>query len=187
MATAKIDFAKGNGLVPVIVQDFQSRDVLMVAYMNEEAWEKTKETGKAHYYSRSRKGPWFKGEESGNFQEVKDAFIDCDSDTILLQVHQVGGTGVGRAHEQEHAGAGGAGVGDQRRDCVAPEQRVGGQRVDAEAGHAAERRRRRPGQRLAVGRGRHGDVAALVVELEAMRGWRIRRFAHAVTATLADL
>jgi phosphoribosyl-AMP cyclohydrolase len=91
MATAKIDFAKGNGLVPVIVQDFQSRDVLMVAYMNEEAWEKTKATGKAHYYSRSRNGPWFKGEESGNFQEVKDAFIDCDNDTILLQVHQVGG------------------------------------------------------------------------------------------------
>ena len=69
----KIDFAKGNGLVPVIVQDYESRDVLMVAYMNEEAWEKTKKTGKAHYYSRSRKGLWFKGEESGNFQEVRDA------------------------------------------------------------------------------------------------------------------
>ena len=91
MATVKIDFAKGNGLVPVIVQDYQSRDVLMVAYMNEEAWEKTKETGKAHYYSRSRNGPWFKGEESGNFQEVKDVFIDCDNDTILLQVNQIGG------------------------------------------------------------------------------------------------
>ena len=64
MAEVKIDFAKGNGLVPVIVQDYQSREVLMVAYMNEEAWEKTKQTGKAHYYSRSRKGPWFKGEES---------------------------------------------------------------------------------------------------------------------------
>ena len=87
----KIDFAKGNGLVPVIVQDYQSRDVLMVAYMNEEAWEKTKNTGKAHYYSRSRKGPWFKGEESGHFQEVKDVFIDCDNDTILLQVNQIGG------------------------------------------------------------------------------------------------
>ena len=91
MAVEKIDFAKGNGLVPVIVQDYQTRDVLMVAYMNEEAWEKTKETGKAHYYSRSRKGPWFKGEESGHFQEVKDAFIDCDNDTILLQVNQIGG------------------------------------------------------------------------------------------------
>jgi phosphoribosyl-AMP cyclohydrolase len=91
MPVAKIDFEKGNGLVPVIVQDYQSRDVLMVAYMNEEAWEKTKKTGKAHYYSRSRKGLWFKGEESGNFQEVIDAFIDCDNDTILLQVNQIGG------------------------------------------------------------------------------------------------
>jgi phosphoribosyl-AMP cyclohydrolase len=87
----KIDFAKGNGLVPVIVQDYESRDVLMVAYMNEEAWEKTVETGKAHYYSRSRRGLWFKGEESGNFQEVRDAFLDCDNDTILLQVDQIGG------------------------------------------------------------------------------------------------
>jgi phosphoribosyl-AMP cyclohydrolase len=87
----KIDFAKGNGLVPVIVQDYESRDVLMVAYMNEEAWEQTQNTGKAHYYSRSRKRLWFKGEESGNFQEVRDAFIDCDNDTILLQVNQIGG------------------------------------------------------------------------------------------------
>jgi phosphoribosyl-AMP cyclohydrolase len=62
MAAPKIDFVKGNGLVPVIVQDYRTRDVLMVAYMNEEAWEKTQETGKAHYYSRSRKGLWFKGE-----------------------------------------------------------------------------------------------------------------------------
>ena len=91
MAAPKIDFAKGNGLVPVIVQDYRTRDILMVAYMNEEAWEKTQETGKAHYYSRSRKGLWFKGEESGHFQEVKDAFIDCDNDTILLQVDQIGG------------------------------------------------------------------------------------------------
>ena len=91
MSAGKIDFAKGDGLVPVIVQDYRTRDVLMVAYMNEEAWEKTQETGKAHYYSRSRKGLWFKGEESGHFQEVKDAFIDCDNDTILLQVDQIGG------------------------------------------------------------------------------------------------
>jgi phosphoribosyl-AMP cyclohydrolase len=87
----KIDFAKGNGLVPVIVQDYRSREVLMVAYMNREAWEKTRKTGKAHYYSRSRKGLWLKGEESGHYQEVKDAFIDCDNDTLLLQVRQLGG------------------------------------------------------------------------------------------------
>jgi phosphoribosyl-AMP cyclohydrolase len=91
MSGGKIDFAKGDGLVPVIVQDHRTRDVLMVAYMNQEAWERTQQTGKAHYYSRSRRGLWFKGEESGHFQEVKDAFIDCDNDTILLQVDQIGG------------------------------------------------------------------------------------------------
>ena len=87
----KIDFAKGNGLVPVIVQDYRSREVLMLAYMNSAAWRKTQKTGKAHYYSRSRKGLWLKGEESGHFQEVKGAFMDCDNDTLLLQVKQIGG------------------------------------------------------------------------------------------------
>ncbi|MFQ5682540.1 MAG: phosphoribosyl-AMP cyclohydrolase [Candidatus Binatia bacterium] len=87
----KIDFAKGNGLVPVIVQDYRTREVLMVAYMNKEAWKKTQKTGMAHYYSRSRRGLWLKGEESGHFQEVKDTFIDCDNDTLLLQVKQHGG------------------------------------------------------------------------------------------------
>ncbi len=86
----KIDFAKGDGLVPVIVQDYRSREVLMVAYMNREAWEKTQKTGKAHYYSRSRRGLWLKGEESGHYQEIKDAFIDCDNDTLLIQVKQLG-------------------------------------------------------------------------------------------------
>ena len=87
----KIDFAKGDGLVPVVVQDYRSREVLMLAYMNQEAWEKTQKTGKAHYYSRSRRGLWFKGEESGHIQEVKDIFIDCDNDTVLLRVKQTGG------------------------------------------------------------------------------------------------
>lgn len=91
MPSTKIDFAKAKGLVPVIVQDHRSREVLMVAYMNKQAWDKTRKTGKAHYYSRSRKGLWLKGEESGHFQKVKDAFIDCDNDTLLLQVEQVGG------------------------------------------------------------------------------------------------
>jgi phosphoribosyl-AMP cyclohydrolase len=90
MALTKIDFQKGNGLVPVIVQDYRSRDVLMVAYMNKQAWDKTVKTGKAHYYSRSRGGLWFKGEESGHFQVVKNIFIDCDNDTVLLQVKQIG-------------------------------------------------------------------------------------------------
>jgi phosphoribosyl-AMP cyclohydrolase len=86
----KIDFAKGKGLVPVIVQDYRSSEVLMLAYMNQEAWKMTQKTGKAHYYSRSRKGLWLKGEESGHFQEVKGAFIDCDNDTLLIRVRQIG-------------------------------------------------------------------------------------------------
>ena len=87
----KIDFAKGNGLVPVIVQDYRSREVLMVAYMDEEAWKKTQRTGKAHYYSRSRRKIWLKGEESGHFQEIKDILIDCDNDTLLFRVKQMRG------------------------------------------------------------------------------------------------
>ncbi len=86
----KIDFAKGDGLVPVIVQDYRSREVLMMAYMNKEAWKKTQKTGKAHYYSRSRDRIWLKGEESGHFQLVRGAFIDCDNDTLLLKVRQLG-------------------------------------------------------------------------------------------------
>ncbi len=85
-----IDFAKGEGLVPVIVQDYQTRDVLMLAYMNHEAWDKTRRTGRAHYYSRSRGKLWLKGEESGHFQEVKKTLIDCDNDTLVLQVKQRG-------------------------------------------------------------------------------------------------
>jgi phosphoribosyl-AMP cyclohydrolase len=83
------DFDKGNGLVPVIVQDYKSKDVLMLAYMNKEAWEATLRTEKAHYYSRSRKKLWQKGEESGNIQQVKEIRIDCDRDTILLLVEQI--------------------------------------------------------------------------------------------------
>jgi len=87
----RIDFAKGKGLIPVIVQDYRSHEVLMLAYMNEEAWKKTLDTGKVHYYSRSRDSLWFKGEESGHFQIVKSAYIDCDNDTILLKIRQIGG------------------------------------------------------------------------------------------------
>jgi phosphoribosyl-AMP cyclohydrolase len=85
------DFSKQDGLCPVIVQSSESGQVLMLAYMNELAWEKTLETGKAHYWSRSRQKLWMKGEESGNIQLVREISIDCDSDTILLKVDQVGG------------------------------------------------------------------------------------------------
>ncbi len=85
------DFSKQNGLIPVIVQSFETGRVLMLAYMNEIAWEKTVETGKAHYWSRSRRKLWMKGEESGNVQLVREISIDCDEDTLLLKVDQVGG------------------------------------------------------------------------------------------------
>ncbi len=77
-----------KGLMPVVVQDYASKDVLMVAYMNEEAYELTKKTGIMHYYSRSRKTLWLKGETSGHTQEVKAIYLDCDSDTLLAQVDQ---------------------------------------------------------------------------------------------------
>ncbi len=85
------DFKKGNGLIPAIVQDYYTKEVLMLAYMNKEAWDATLETQKAHFFSRSRKKLWQKGEESGNVQEVKEIRIDCDGDTVLLLVEQVGG------------------------------------------------------------------------------------------------
>lgn len=85
------DFAKSGGLIPVIVQDVETNSVLMLAYMNEEAWKKTLETGKAHYWSRSRKKIWLKGETSGHIQDVVEILIDCDKDAILLKVHQRGG------------------------------------------------------------------------------------------------
>jgi len=77
-----------RGLVPVVSQDYKTKDVLMVAYMNEEAFDLTLKTNKAHYYSRSRKKIWLKGEESGHIQEIKSIFIDCDNDTILIMVDQ---------------------------------------------------------------------------------------------------
>jgi phosphoribosyl-AMP cyclohydrolase len=87
----EIDFGKGDGLVPVIVQDDETGEVLMLAYMSREAWLKTLETGKATYWSRSRNELWVKGETSGHVQLVKEILVDCDSDTLLLKVHQIGG------------------------------------------------------------------------------------------------
>jgi phosphoribosyl-AMP cyclohydrolase len=80
-----------DGLIPAIAQDYATGEVLMLAYMNDEALSKTRETGKAHYWSRSRKKLWLKGETSGNFQMVKEIRIDCDGDAILLLVEQMGG------------------------------------------------------------------------------------------------
>lgn len=79
-----------SGLIPAIIQDVQTKEVLMAAYMNLESLGKTLETGMTHFFSRSRKKLWLKGETSGHFQLVKEIRIDCDRDTILVKVHQKG-------------------------------------------------------------------------------------------------
>ncbi|MBI5446893.1 MAG: phosphoribosyl-AMP cyclohydrolase [Deltaproteobacteria bacterium] len=94
----EIDFAKAGGLVPAIVQDESSGEVLMLAYMNEEAYRRTVETGKAWFYSRSRNAYWMKGESSGHVQEVSEVRLDCDSDALLLKVRQVGGAACHTGH-----------------------------------------------------------------------------------------
>lgn len=83
-------FDKGNGLLPAIVQDFNTNEVLMVAYINEEAWRKTLATGKAHYWSRSRNKIWLKGESSSHYQMIKEILVDCDEDTVVYKVEQLG-------------------------------------------------------------------------------------------------
>ena len=87
----KLDFSKFDGLLPAIIQDYQTHEVLMVAFMNEEAWNATLSSGKATFYSRSRKKLWVKGESSGHVQHVREIRVDCDNDTVLLKVDQVGG------------------------------------------------------------------------------------------------
>ncbi len=87
----KIDFEKSpEGLIPVIVQDAQTQKVLMLGYMNRESFDKTNETGKVTFFSRSRQTLWVKGETSGNFLEVKEILIDCDNDTILIKANPTG-------------------------------------------------------------------------------------------------
>ena len=86
-----IDFEKSGGLVPAIAQDAETGQVLMLAWMNREAYEETLRTGRACYFSRSRGRLWRKGEESGHVQEVREVYVDCDADTVLLKVKQVGG------------------------------------------------------------------------------------------------
>jgi len=86
-----LDFDRAGGLVPAIVQDEVTGEVLMLAYMNKTAWEQTLATGKATFWSRSRRSLWVKGETSGNVQEVKEIRIDCDLDAVVLKVRQRGG------------------------------------------------------------------------------------------------
>lgn len=84
------DFSKSD-LIPVIAQDNETGDVLMLAYMNQEAWDETLRSGRVVYFSRSRQKLWRKGEESGHVQEVESVYFDCDADTILVKVNQIGG------------------------------------------------------------------------------------------------
>jgi phosphoribosyl-AMP cyclohydrolase len=87
-----LDFTKNtDGLLPAIVQEYESGDILMLAYINRESWERTLTTGKAHFWSRSRKKIWLKGESSGHVQIIRDILIDCDDDTVVFKVDQVGG------------------------------------------------------------------------------------------------
>src|SRR5205814_3661300 len=86
-----IDFDKAGGLVPAVAQDADTGEVLMLAWMNREAFEETLRTGRAVYFSRSRGRLWRKGEESGHVQEVREVYVDCDADTVLLKVRQIGG------------------------------------------------------------------------------------------------
>lgn len=87
-----LDFSKDeSGLIPAIVQDTKTKQVLMLAYINELAWQKTLETGKAHYWSRSRGKLWLKGESSGHVQLIKSISVDCDLDTVVYEVEQLGG------------------------------------------------------------------------------------------------
>ncbi len=93
------DFAKGGGLVPAIAQCAKTGRVLMLAYMNEESWRKTLETGEAHYWSRSRSELWHKGGTSGNVQKIKSIRLDCDNDTVLLLIDQIGGAACHEGYE----------------------------------------------------------------------------------------
>ncbi|MGN7204645.1 bifunctional phosphoribosyl-AMP cyclohydrolase/phosphoribosyl-ATP diphosphatase HisIE [Pedobacter sp. SAFR-022] len=87
-----IDFEKSNGLVPVVIQDVQTLEVLMLGYMNEEAWTKTQNEGVVTFLSRTKNRLWTKGESSGNFLHVKETYLDCDNDTLLIKVTPIGPT-----------------------------------------------------------------------------------------------
>jgi phosphoribosyl-AMP cyclohydrolase len=95
----ELNFAKGNGLLPAIVQDHDSGKILMLAYINKSSWEKTFETGEAHYWSRSRQELWHKGGTSGHVQKIKEIYMDCDQDTVLFKVEQVGGAACHTGYE----------------------------------------------------------------------------------------
>ena len=94
-----LDFSKSeDGLIPAIAQDFETGDVLMLAYINKEAWQYSLETGNATYWSRSRSKLWKKGESSGHVQKIKEILVDCDKDTVIFKVEQLGGAACHTGH-----------------------------------------------------------------------------------------
>lgn len=99
LVTTLPDFKTADDLLPVVAQDAASGQVLMLAYMNRTAWEQTLASGEAVYFSRSRNRLWKKGEQSGHIQRVKEIYLDCDEDTILLKVEQVGGAACHEGYE----------------------------------------------------------------------------------------
>lgn len=94
----ELDFTKGGGLLPAIAQDWKTGEVLMLAYINEESWKETLKTGHAVYWTRSRQKIWHKGESSGNVQIIKEILVDCDNDTVVFKVDQVGGAACHTGH-----------------------------------------------------------------------------------------
>lgn len=94
----QLDFKKAGGLIPAVAQDAVTGEVLMLAYLNEEAWRETLATGRAVYFSRSRGKLWRKGEESGNVQIIREIRVDCDADTVLFKVKQKGGAACHTGH-----------------------------------------------------------------------------------------
>jgi phosphoribosyl-AMP cyclohydrolase len=95
----ELNFKKMGGLIPAVVQEYKTGEVLMLAFMNQAAWEATLTTGKATYYSRTRQELWIKGKTSGNMQIVKEIRIDCDDDTVVLKVDQIGGAACHTGHK----------------------------------------------------------------------------------------
>ncbi len=98
ISMTELDFSKGGGLIPAIAQDYLSNEVLMLAYINAEAWQETLRTGYATYFSRSRNQLWRKGERSGNVQLIREILIDCDGDTVIFKVEQIGGAACHTGH-----------------------------------------------------------------------------------------
>lgn len=86
----ELDFGKSDGLLPAIAQDYETNEILMLGYINEESWQETQKSGYATYWSRSRNELWKKGDTSGNLQEIKEILVDCDNDTVIFKVNQIG-------------------------------------------------------------------------------------------------